>query len=85
MGDRFQDSLDAATYVDDDETVGVWELNAEDSDALWLSGRLFRRLTTVAAAYHLHTLPTLGGSESVALDKIRCGSLLVSRAGDSLY
>ena len=75
-GDRFLDRLDAATYVDDDETVGVWEVNAEDSDALWLSGRLFRRLTTVAAAYQLHTLPMLSGSESVTLDKVRCESLL---------
>ena len=61
-GDRFADRLDAATYLDDDETVGVWEVSAEDSDALWLSGRLFRRLTTVAAAYRLHALPMLGGS-----------------------
>lgn len=74
--DRFADRLDAATYQDDDETVGVFEADPEEEDALWLSGRLFHRLTGVAAAYDLHTLPMLGGSEPVQLNRQRCESLL---------
>ena len=39
--DRFADRLDAATYADDDEVVGVYELDPSEADALWLSARLF--------------------------------------------
>jgi hypothetical protein len=74
--DRFGDRLDATTYDDDDETVGVFESTAADQDALWFSGRLFRRLAGVAAAYELHTLPSLGGLEPVRLNRPRCESLL---------
>jgi hypothetical protein len=74
--DRFADRLDASTYEDDDETVGVFESSPAEQDSLWLSGRLFHRLTGVAAAYALRTLPMLGGSESVRLDRLRCESLL---------
>ena len=49
--DRFADQLDAATYEDDDETLGVFESTPADQDCLWLSGRLFRCLAGVAAAY----------------------------------
>ena len=74
--DRFADRLDAATYEDDDEAVSVFESTPADQDCLWLSGRLFRRLTGVAAAYELHTLPMLGGSEPMRLNRPRCESLL---------
>jgi hypothetical protein len=74
--DRFADRLDASIYEDDDETVGVFESSPAEQDSLWLSGRLVHRLTGVAAAYELHTLPMLGGSEPVRLDRLRCESLL---------
>lgn len=74
--DRFADRLDPATYADDDEVVGVFESGPSDDDALWLSARLFRRLTTVASAYELHSLPLLGGSEPVQLNRARCESVL---------
>jgi hypothetical protein len=74
--DRFADRLDASTYEEDDETVGVFESSPAEQDSLWLSGRLFHRLTGVAEAYELHTLPMLGGSEPVRLDRLRCESLL---------
>jgi hypothetical protein len=74
--DRFADRLDAATYEHDDEVVGVFESDPKDEDSLWLSARLFRRLTGVATAYELHTLPMLGGSEPVRLNQQRCDSLL---------
>jgi hypothetical protein len=70
--DEFADRLDASTYEDDDETVGVFETSPAEQDSLWL----FHRLTGVAAAYELHTLPMLGGSEPVRLDRLRCESLL---------
>lgn len=74
--DRFADRLDASTYQGDDDVVGVYEFDAADQDSLWLSGRLFRRLTDVAVAYELHTLPLLGGSDPVRLDRVQCQSLL---------
>jgi hypothetical protein len=54
----------------------MFESNPADHDSLWLSGRLFHRLTGVAAAYELHTLPMLGGSEPARLNRVRCESLL---------
>ena len=74
--DRYADRLDASTYEDDDDTVGIFESSPEDQDSLWLSGRLFHRLTGVAAAYNLHTLPMLGGAEAERLNRVRCESLL---------
>jgi hypothetical protein len=74
--DRYADRLDAATYEDDDDTVGIFESSPEEPDSLWLSGRLFNRLTGVAAAYDLHTLPMLGGPEAEQLNRPRCESLL---------
>lgn len=74
--DRFADRLDAATYENDDDVVGVFEQTAQDADALWLSGQLFHRLTTVASAYRLHVLPMLGGWEPMPLNKLQCQSLL---------
>jgi hypothetical protein len=74
--DRFADRLDAATYENDDGVVGVFEETAADPDALWLSEQLFHRLTTVASAYQLHTLPMLGGLEPMQLNRLRCESLL---------
>lgn len=62
--------------MDDDEVVGVFEIDSSDADALWLSARLFRRLTGVASAYELHSLPLLGGSEPVLLNRARCESVL---------
>jgi len=74
--DRFADRLDAATYEHDDDVVGVFEPDSGDEDSLWLSARLFGRLTAVASAYELHTLPMVGGSEPVQLNRHRCESLL---------
>ena len=68
--------LNASTYEDDDNTVGIFESSPDEPDSLWLSGRLFKRLTGVAAAYELHTLPMLGGPEAEQLNRARCGSLL---------
>lgn len=75
MTDRFDDRLDAATY-EDDEVVGVFESDPGESDSLWLSERLFCRLTAVANGYELHTPPMLGGSDPVRLNQQRCQSLL---------
>ena len=72
----FAARLDAATYANDDDGVDVYEVGAADRDSLWLSGRLFRRLTGVAAAYELHTLPMLAGFEPVRLNRVQCESLL---------
>lgn len=72
---RFADRLDAATY-EDDEVVGVFENDPGEPDSLWLSERLFHRLTAVAKGYELHTLPMLGGSDPVRLNQQRCQSLL---------
>lgn len=47
-----------------------------DRDALWISERLFARLTQVAGAYELHTLPTLVGPDPIRLNRARCESLL---------
>ncbi len=76
MSARFADRLDASTYADDDETVGVFEGGPDDEDALWLSGRLFRRLTTVGAAYELHVLPQLQDGDAVRLGRPQCQSLV---------
>lgn len=70
--DRFADRLDPATYTYDDETVGVFELGPSDADSLWVSARIFRRLTYVARAYELHTLPMLDDPEPVTLNRPRC-------------
>lgn len=45
-------------------------------DALWVSERLFARLTRVADAYELHTLPTLVGPDPIQLNRARCESLV---------
>lgn len=74
--DRFADRLDPTTYEDDDGLVGVFESDPGEDDSLWISERLFRRLTAVATGYDLHTLPMLGGSDPVRLNEQRCQSLL---------
>ena len=74
--DRFADRLDPSTYAADPDTVAVFESGHADADALWLPARLFRRLTHVAAAYELHSLPLLGGPEPVELNRARCESVL---------
>jgi hypothetical protein len=56
--ERFADRLDPASYTDD-PVVGVYEADPDAADALWISERLFGRLTLVASAYELHTLPLL--------------------------
>jgi hypothetical protein len=73
--DRFADRLDAATY-EHDEVVGLFGADPTEDDSLWLSERLFRRLTAVASAYELHTLPMLGGLAPVRLNQQGCHSLL---------
>jgi hypothetical protein len=74
--DRFADRLDPATYVEDDEVVGVFESGPSDKDALWLSARLFRRLTYVARAYELHALPLLDDPDPVRLNRLRCEAVV---------
>ena len=74
--DRFADRLDPATYADDDETVGVFESGPSDEDSLWLSARVFRRLTYVAKAYELHALPMLDDPDPVALNRPRCEAVI---------
>lgn len=74
--DRFADRLNSATYNDDDGTVGVFEADPGEDDSLWISERLFLRLTAVASGYELHTLPMLGGTDPVRLNRQRCQSLL---------
>jgi hypothetical protein len=37
---------------------------------------LFLRVSRIAAAYELHTLPLLGGSDPVRLSRLQCDSLL---------
>lgn len=73
---QFADRLEAETYRDDDGLVGMYEFLPSDGDALWLSERLFRRVTQVAAAYELHTLPLLGGSDPVTLSRPMCASIV---------
>ncbi len=73
--DRFSDRLDAASYTDDPE-VGAYEVDPDEKDSLWISERLFGRLTQVASAYELHTLPLLGGMDPVPLNRARCQELL---------
>jgi hypothetical protein len=74
--DRYADRLDPSRYANDDDTVGIFESSPDAPDALWLSGRLFGRLTGVAAAYELHTLPLLRGLDTDRLNRARCESLL---------
>lgn len=74
--DRFANRLDPATYADDDEVVGVFESDASEPDALWLSARLFRRLTGVARAYELHALPLLDDPDPVILNRARCEAVV---------
>ena len=74
--DRFADRLDPETYADDDEVVGVFEVTPADDDALWLSARLFRRLTYIARAYELHALPLLDDPEPVVLNRPRCEAVV---------
>lgn len=56
--------------------VGVYEADPDEDDALWISERLFGRLAYVASAYELHTLPMLGGTDPVPLNRKRCEGLL---------
>ena len=74
--DRFADRLDPATYVNDAEVVGVYESDPSEADALWLSARLFRRLTGVARAYELHAVPLLDDPDPVRLNRARCEAVL---------
>jgi len=74
--ERFADRLDPKTYETDDEVAGLFESDPGEPDALWCSGRLFRRLTGIASAYELHTLPLLNGSSDVRLNRSQCLSLL---------
>lgn len=73
--DRFADRLDTATY-EHDEVVGIYESTPDDGDSLWLSERLVQRLAQIAAAYELHTLPMIGGSDEVKLNMQRCQALV---------
>jgi hypothetical protein len=73
--DRFADRLDTAT-CEQDEVVGIYESTPDDGDSLWLSEFLGQRLAHSAAAYELHTLPMIGGSDEVKLNKQRCQELV---------
>ena len=54
----------------------MFQTDPDAEAALWVSERLFGRLTLVARAYELHTLPMIGGSDPVALNRTRCEALL---------
>lgn len=73
--DRFADRLSVGTYADD-PVVGIFESSPGEHDAVSLPERLFNRLTAVASAYELHSLPLLGGSDPVTLNRSQCESLL---------
>lgn len=74
--DRYADRLNPSTYENDDDTVGIFESDPDAPDSLWLSGRLFHRVTGVAVAYELHTLALLAGVDTDRLNRARCESLL---------
>lgn len=71
----FDDRLDPQTYAGD-PVVGVYEHGPDDADALWIPERLFARLTCTAAGYEMHTLPMLGGEDTVVVERSRCSALL---------
>jgi hypothetical protein len=73
--DRFDDRLRPETYADD-PLVGVYGRDPADDSGVWVPERLFDRLTSVATAYGLHTLPLLGGSDPVALDRPQIEALV---------
>ena len=54
----------------------MYESDPDEEDSLWIPERLFGRLTQVASAYELHTLPMLGGMDPVQLNRARCEALL---------
>lgn len=74
--DRFADRLDPRTYAEDDEVVGIYEVDPSETDALWLSARLFRRLTGVARAFELHALPMLDAPDPIQLNRTQCETVL---------
>lgn len=74
--DRFVDRLDPETYANDDGGVEVFECDPSDADALWLSERVFRRLTYVARAYELHAVPLLDAPNPVTLNRARCEAVV---------
>lgn len=73
---QFAYRLDPETYSEDDEVVGVYEEDPSEADALWVSGRLFTRLTAVARAYELHTLALLHAPDALRLNRLQCQSVL---------
>lgn len=73
--ERFSDRLDAQRFADD-PVVGVFESDPSEQDAIWLAERLFSRLVLVAQGYELHTLPLLGGSDPVRINRAQCQNLL---------
>jgi hypothetical protein len=83
--EAYADRLQPETYADD-EVVGVFRTAHSEADAVWLSVRLFRRLTSTASGYELHVLPQLGGRELVRLMKPQVEALLdeVVFVGDRL-
>ena len=72
---RFADRMTASTYADD-PVAGIFEVDPGEKDALWIPERLFLRVSRIAAAYELHTLPLLGGSDPVRLGRLQCDLLL---------
>lgn len=56
--------------------MGIFEISPDEPDSLWLSDRLFHRLTGVAIAYDLHTLATMRVLDDDRLNRARCESLL---------
>ena len=74
--DRFADRLNPGTYAHDDGVVGVFEVSPTDVDALWISDRLFQRLTYIARAYELHALPLLDDLEPVVLNRPQCEAVV---------
>jgi hypothetical protein len=73
--DPFTDRLDAATFADD-PVVGIYRNDPAEPHSLWIPERLFARVVLVGRAYELHTLPLLGGSDPVRLNRPRIESLV---------
>ena len=74
--DRYSDRLDPASYENDDGTVRIFEVSPDEPDSLWLSDRLFHRLTGVAVAYEFHTLASMRVSDDDRLNRARFESPL---------
>lgn len=78
MDDALADRFDAQTYADD-EPVRVFRPDryGSDDEGVWIPERLWHRLRNIGAAYQLHLLPLLDGTEDpVFLNSVQVERLL---------